>query len=74
MSGKKILTEQEINEKITATAGRVRAKRYKDEVLMSWYRYYYHSYCAAVEIGTGTTLPYISYKAYETVAKERGLL
>lgn len=72
--GKQMMSMSEINTDIKAKAARIRAKKYDDAYLMERYRYYKSLYRASVEDNAGTTEPYIAYKAYETAAKERGLL
>lgn len=71
---KQIITEAEITAAAEAKAERIRARCYTDAQPMERYRRYLSIYRTAVNDGNSTAGPYIIYKAYEIIAKERKIL
>lgn len=65
---------KDIETDILAKAERIRAKNHSDGYIIGKCDHYYALYRYSVLENAGTAEYYIIYKAYQTVAKERGLL
>ena len=64
---------KEIEAEIAAKAARIRTRNYSNQYIADRCEHYYALYKFSVLENAGTTEYYIIYKAYQTIAKERGL-
>lgn len=66
---------KDIEAEITAKAEKLRARKLSEEYIIQRYDHYYALYKNAVPEHNGMSVDYyITFKAYETVAKERELI
>lgn len=66
-------TEADIREEVRKKADRIRARNYSDGYIAEKRDHYYALYRYSVLEAAATSEYYIIYKAYDVVAKERGL-